>query len=199
MERRPKTVPLEQNPRGNRRHPRQTYSEDFRRSTLAGSTRQVSEFDPRGVVVAVVAHVAAFTVEAPQRFADFESGVRAIYTTVCDTVSDDTAVLQALFAEVLAKPNGIGSQLFRDRILPRITSTVGAWLQEQIRAGHCVDVPLSLLIPLLISPISVHLLARNRLIAAGAAVPDRHTVIEVMTTTFCNAVGTTSRHETSAS
>ena len=135
----------------------------------------------------------------PQRFTDFESGVRAIYTAVFDTVADDTAVLQALFAEVLAKPNGIGSQLFRDRILPRITSTIGAWLQEQIRAGHCADVPLSLLIPLLISPISVHLLARNRFSAAGASMPDRHIVIEVMTTAFCNAVGTTSRHETSAS
>ena len=103
----------------------------------------------------------------------FESGVRAIYTAVFDTVADDTAVLQALFAEVLAKPNGIGMQFFRDRILPRITSTVGAWLKEQIRAGHCADLPLSLLIPLLIAPISVHLLARPGLVAAGAPVPDR--------------------------
>ena len=37
------------------------------------------------------------------------------------------------------------------------------------------------LIPLLIAPISVHLLARGRLTAAGQAVPDRQTVIEAMT------------------
>lgn len=126
----------------------------------------------------------------PPPFADFESAVRAIYTAVFDTVADDTAVLQALFAEVLAKPNGVGTQFFRDRVLPRITSTVGAWLNEQIQAERCADLPLSLLIPLLIAPISVHLLARQRLIAAGKAVPDRQTVIGAMTSAFCSATST---------
>ena len=56
--------------------------------------------------------------------------MRAIYTAVFDSVADDTAVLQALFAEILAKPNGIGMQFFRERILPRITSTVGGWLND---------------------------------------------------------------------
>jgi AcrR family transcriptional regulator len=134
-----------------------------------------------------------------QRFADFESGVRAIYTAVFDTVADDTAVLQALFAEILAKPNGIGMQFFRDRILPRITSAIGAWLQEQIRVGHCADLPLSLLIPLLIAPISVHLLARHRLAAAGQPLPDRHTVIEAMTAAFSSAAAPTSHRTTSTS
>ena len=135
----------------------------------------------------------------PEWFIDFETGVRAIYTVVFDTVVDDTAVLEALFAETLGKPNGIGMQLFRDQILPRITATVGAWLGRQIDAGHCADVPLSLLIPLLISPISVHLLARHRLAAAGASVPDRDTVIDVMTAAFCGAVGLSSLTEGGAS
>ncbi|OBA92206.1 hypothetical protein A5662_21365, partial [Mycobacteriaceae bacterium 1482268.1] len=73
----------------------------------------------------------------PKRFSDFEIGVRGIYTAVFDTVADDTAVLGALFAEILAKPDGIGMQFFRDRILPRITATIGGWLQGQIDAGHC--------------------------------------------------------------
>jgi AcrR family transcriptional regulator len=132
-------------------------------------------------------------------FADFESGVRAIYTAAFDSVADDTAVLQALFAEILAKPNGIGTQFFRERILPRIASTVGAWLDEQISAGRCVNLPLELLIPLLIAPISVHLLARPRLIAAGQAVPDRHIVVEAMTSAFCGATATTSHRPTSTS
>jgi AcrR family transcriptional regulator len=126
----------------------------------------------------------------PDSTADFESGVQAIYTAVFDSVADDTAVLQAMFAEILAKPNGVGTQFFRDRILPRIASTVGAWLTEQIHAGRCADLPLTLLIPLFIAPISVHLLARPRLIAAGQAVPDRHTVIEAMTSAFCGATAT---------
>jgi AcrR family transcriptional regulator len=136
---------------------------------------------------------------APRPFDDFESGVRAIYTAVFDSVADDTGVLQALFAEILAKPNGIGMQFFRERILPRITSTVGAWLNEQIHAGRCADLPLTLLIPLLIAPISVHLLARPRLTTAGQAVPDRQTVIEAMTSAFCGAAATTSHRPASPS
>jgi AcrR family transcriptional regulator len=131
--------------------------------------------------------------EHPERFADFESGVRAIYTVVFDTVGDQAggiAVLEALFSEVLAKPNGVGAQLFNDRILPRITANVGGWLTSQIRAGRCADLPLSLLVPLLISPISIHLIARGRLTAAGVPVPDRQSVIDAMTAAFCNAVGT---------
>jgi AcrR family transcriptional regulator len=136
---------------------------------------------------------------APRPFDDFESGVRAIYTAVFDSVVDDTAVLQALFAEILAKPNGIGMQFFRERILPRITSTVGGWLNEQIRAGRCADLPLTLLIPLLIAPISVHLLARVPLTAAGQVVPERRTVIEAMTSAFCGAAATTSHRPASTS
>jgi AcrR family transcriptional regulator len=135
----------------------------------------------------------------PRPFDDFESGVRAIYTAVFDSVVDDTAVLQALFAEILGKPNGIGAQFFRERILPRITSTVGGWLNKQIRAGRCADLPLTLLIPLLIAPISVHLLARNPLTAAGQAVPERSTVIEAMTSAFCGAAATTSHRPASTS
>jgi hypothetical protein len=40
----------------------------------------------------------------------------------------------------------------------------------------------------LIAPISVHLLSRKRLVAAGAVVPDRQTVIDAMTSAFRNAV-----------
>ncbi len=131
--------------------------------------------------------------EQPDRFADLESGARAIYTVVFDTVKDQqggTGVLEALFAEVLAKPNGVGAQLFKDRILPRITENIGGWLASQIHAGRCADLPLSLLVPLLIAPISVHLIARGRLTAADVSVPDRQTVIDAMTAAFCNAVGT---------
>lgn len=131
--------------------------------------------------------------EQPERFAGLESGARAIYTVVFDTVGDEpggTGVLEALFSEVLAKPNGVGAQLFNDRILPRITANVGGWLTRQIQVGQCADLPLSLLVPLLISPISIHLIARGRLTAAGVPVPDRQSVIDAMTAAFCNAVGT---------
>lgn len=122
--------------------------------------------------------------------AEFADGVRAIYTTVFDTVATDIGVLEALFAEALARPDGAVMQLVRERILARITTAIGGWLDTQIRAGRCADLPLSLLLPLLISPISVHLIVRKRLIAAGRSVPDRLHVIETMTGAFCQAVGT---------
>lgn len=128
-----------------------------------------------------------------ERFIEFADGVRTIYTVVFDTVATDVGVLEALFAEALAKPNGTVMQLVRERVLPRITTTIGGWLDTQIQAGRCADLPLSLLLPLLISPISVHLIARKRLVAAGEPVPDRERVIETMTGAFCHAVGAATR------
>jgi AcrR family transcriptional regulator len=176
-----------------------------RRVGCAATSVYASFGDREGLLAAVFERHAPLPVVErmlaadPQRFADLESGVRAIYTAVFDTVADDAAVLQALFAEVLAKPNGIGMHFFRERVLPRITSTVGAWLNEQIRAGRCADLPLSLLIPLLIAPISVHLLARRPLTEAGEPVPDRHIVIEAMTAAFTNAAAPSSHRTTSTS
>jgi AcrR family transcriptional regulator len=176
-----------------------------RRAGCAATSIYAAFGDREGLLAAVFeAHAPLPIVEKllaqdPGRFSDLESGVRAIYSAVFDTVVDDTAVLQALFADTLAKPNGSGMAMFRDRIVPRITSTVGAWLDQQIRAGRCADLPLTLLIPLLIAPISVHLLARHPLTAAGQPLPDRHTVIEAMTAAFCRAAATTSHDQTSAS
>jgi AcrR family transcriptional regulator len=176
-----------------------------RRVGCAATSVYAAFGDREGLLAAVFEHhaplpvVEELLITDPQRFSDFESGVCAIYTAVFDTVADDALVLQALFAEVLAKPNGIGMQFFRDGVLPRIISTVGAWLKEQITAGNCADLPLSLLIPQLIAPISVHLLARPRLVAAGEPVPDRHTVIEAMTAAFCHAAAATSHRPASTS
>src|SRR5262245_56772819 len=101
----------------------------------------------------------------------------------------DVGVLEALFAEALAKPNGTVMRLLRERILPRITAIVGGWLAAQIRAGRCADLPLPVLLPLFVSPISVHVIARRRLVEAGRPVPDPDSVIETMTDAFCRAVG----------
>jgi len=128
----------------------------------------------------------------PGRFVEFSDGVRAIYTVVFDAVAADVGVMEALIAEALAKPNGSVMGLVRERILPRINATIGGWLRTQIQAGHCANLPLSVLLPMLIAPISVHLIARKRLIAAGEPVPDRSTVIETMTDAFCAAAGTSS-------
>jgi AcrR family transcriptional regulator len=128
--------------------------------------------------------------EHDERFADLTGGVRAIYTVIMDLTEADVAVLEALFAEALARPKGAVMGLLRDRIVPRIAATVGGWLATQVRAGRCADLPLPVLLPLFVAPLSVHVIARRRLVAAGSAVPDRDSVIEAMTEAFCRAVGT---------
>lgn len=131
----------------------------------------------------------------PQRFADLTGGVRAIYGVILDLADADVGVIEALFAEVLAKPNGAVMRLARERILPRIIATIGGWLATQARAGRCADLPVSVLLPLFVSPISVHLIARRRLVAAGAPVPDRDGVVDALTDAFCRAVGTGNRED----
>jgi AcrR family transcriptional regulator len=131
----------------------------------------------------------------PQRFADLASGIRAIYTVIMDLDDRDVGVIEALFAEVLAKPNGPVMRLAGERIVPRIVATIGGWLAGQARAGRCVDLPPSVLLPLFVAPVSVHLIVRRRLVAAGAPVPDRDGVVDAMTDAFCRAVGTGNREQ----
>jgi len=127
--------------------------------------------------------------DEPERFADLTGGVRAIYTVIMDLTDADVAVLEALFAEALARPNGAVMRLLRERIVPRIAATIGGWLATQVRAGRCADLPLPVLLPLFVSPLSVYVIARRRLVGAGLPVPDRHSVIDTMTEAFCRAVG----------
>jgi AcrR family transcriptional regulator len=125
----------------------------------------------------------------PDRFADLAGGVRAIYAVIMSLSDADLGVLEALFAEALARPSGTVMRLLRERILPRISATIGGWLATQVRAGRCADLPLPVLLPLFVAPISVHVLARRRLVEAGLPVPGQDSVIDAMTDAFCHAVG----------
>jgi AcrR family transcriptional regulator len=122
----------------------------------------------------------------PDRFTDLADGIRAIYAVIMDLDDADIGVIEALFAEVLAKPNGPVMRMARERIVPRIVATIGSWLATRVRA----DLPASVLLPLFVAPVSVHLIVRRRLVAAGEPVPDRDDVVDTMTAAFCRAVST---------
>jgi AcrR family transcriptional regulator len=125
----------------------------------------------------------------PERFADLAGGVRAIYAVIMNLDDADVGVIEALFAEALAKPNGTVMRLLRTRIVPRIAATIGGWLSAQVRAGNCADLPLPVLLPLFAAPVGVHVIARRRLAGAGLPVPARDSAIDAMTEAFCRAVG----------
>lgn len=172
--------------------------EEVARRVGCAVTSVHTQFDGRDGLLGAVfeRHAPLPTVERmftadPQRFADLAGGVRTIYTVIMDLADTDVGVIEALFAEVLAKPNGAVMRLARERILPRIGATIGGWLATQIHAGRCANIPPSVLLPLFVAPVSVHLMARRRLVAAGERVPDRDSVVETLTDAFCRAVGTT--------
>jgi len=144
-----------------------------------------------GLLVAVFEQYAPLaSVEAvlTKPYATFDTAVRAVYSAFFDALLAHADVAGALLAEVLAKPDGVVMHLARGHVVPRIHASVGAWLTSEIQAGRCRDLPLTLLLPLLIGPLSVHVLLRARLTAAGVALPDRDTVIDTMTQSFCQAV-----------
>jgi AcrR family transcriptional regulator len=121
--------------------------------------------------------VAALTVEAVTR------RVGCAATSVYAAFGDREGLLAAVFERHAPLP-----------VVERMLAT-----DPQRFADFESDLPLSLLIPLLIAPISVHILARRPLTAAGEPVPDRHAVIEAMTAAFTNAATSTSHRTTSTS
>lgn len=128
--------------------------------------------------------VAAQIADGDERFQRLESGVRAIYTAIFDAIATDGGVLEALVAEALAKPNGAVMRLVREHTVPRIVDSVGEWLRTQIANGSCRDLPLTELIPLLVAPLTVHLIVRQH----GGDQTDPETAIDTYTTAFCRAV-----------
>jgi AcrR family transcriptional regulator len=128
---------------------------------------------------------------------EFRVAVHAVYTRIFDTFEADLGVLEAMLSEALSKPDGLVMQLAREQFLPRIARTVGRWLMAEIAAGRCSPLHPTVLLPLLIAPIGLHLVARKRLLAAGAPVPDRGAVIDSLTDAFCRAVATTTERNDS--
>jgi AcrR family transcriptional regulator len=171
--------------------------EEVARQISCATTSIHTQFGGReGLLIAVFERHAPLPVveqllaSRTEPFETFEAGVRAVYTAVFDALESDQGVMEALVAEALARPSGDVMRLARERIIPRILATVGCWLTAEIEAGRCIRLPFSLLLPQLIAPVAVHMLARRRLVAAGVQVPDRQTVVDTVAGTFCRAVGT---------
>jgi AcrR family transcriptional regulator len=119
----------------------------------------------------------------------FDDAVRAVYAGLFEAMETDIGVIEAFLAESLARPNGLVMTLAQETLVPGIMGGLGAWLEVEIRAGKCRDLPLSLLLPLLIGPIGVHMMARRRMATRGLDVPSREEAIDAMTSAFCRAVG----------
>ncbi|SRR5579875_727050 len=91
---------------------------------------------------------------------DIEGRVLALYRVLIEAFGREPRVLPALFADLLARPDGPASRMLKER-MPRLLHGLGTLLAS--RVGKSSEVPVPLLIQLLAGPMILHLLMRPTL------------------------------------
>jgi AcrR family transcriptional regulator len=121
--------------------------------------------------------------------ADFCETVHQILAVVYDTVTAEPALLRALLAEALARPDSPTVHHLAQEFVPRAMGSLIEWLGKQIAAGHCRPWPLPVLAQALLAPMIVHATTRDLLLpVAGGWLPARAEAIECFSQAFCAAV-----------
>ena len=90
----------------------------------------------------------------------FQQTVAGFYQTMAAGLTREPRVATAMLADLLGNPYGPAARIFAE-YFPRARSSVGGWLEQQVRAGRIRDVPTPLLIELLIAPLVAHVLLRG--------------------------------------
>jgi AcrR family transcriptional regulator len=90
---------------------------------------------------------------------DLEQTVSDFYQTMAVDLTREPRVAAAMLADLLGNPNGPAAKLFA-RYFPRALSSVGGWLETQMRAGRIRNLPVGLLMQQLLGPLLAHLLMR---------------------------------------
>ena len=119
-------------------------------------------------------------------------GLRAIYSTILDTVLARPGLLAAVVADVAFRPDGPTAEYVRSSYLPRVTNVVVPWLEGLVKSGEVRPLPIPLLIQLMVGPIGAHVflgpvLART----AGLQPPSREEVCDGLIDAFMRAVART--------
>jgi AcrR family transcriptional regulator len=99
---------------------------------------------------------------AANRPEGLDDTIHRIYQILTAAFSRDPAVLPALFADLLARPDGPASRLVR-ATLPSLVVPFDALLTPHMRAGRLRALPLPLLVQLLVGPLVSHMLTRSAL------------------------------------
>jgi len=119
--------------------------------------------------------------------ASFEQTVAGFYRTMAEGLTREPQVVPAMLADLLGSPQGPAAQIFAD-YFPRARSSVGGWLEQQLRSGRIRDLPIPLVIELLIAPLVVHVLLRRAARETRWDVADLQHVCAVFTGAFLHAV-----------
>jgi AcrR family transcriptional regulator len=121
--------------------------------------------------------------------ASFADGVRAIVGAVLDAAEAEPALLRALMADALGRPDGPTARQVLTNYLPRAFGAANRWLAGEVAAGRIRPLPPAVLFQLLAGPLFLHMVARGFFPAmSGSALPPREDVIELFSEAFCRAV-----------
>jgi len=95
-----------------------------------------------------------------EEHADFASTVRHIYRQLARAFSREPRITPALLAESLARPNSPAIRSIVRHNAPRLLTSLGRWLSDEIEAGRIRDLPLPVLLHQFAGPLAFHLLFR---------------------------------------
>lgn len=121
--------------------------------------------------------------------AAFPERVRTVYTAIYDAATAEPALVGALLADVLGRPDGPSARQLMGVYLPRLLDSAGRWLSREVATGHCRPLPLPLLLQLLAGPMVLHVATRGPFErVAGMPAPSRDETIDLLTAAYCRAV-----------
>jgi AcrR family transcriptional regulator len=135
------------------------------------------QYSPRADLVSVCADPAA----------DLEQTVADFYGTTAASLTREPRVATAMLADLLGDPSGPTARIFA-RYFPQALSSVGGWLQAQVRAGRIRDIPLPLLLQQLMGPLLAHVLMQPLISQGAEDAADLEQVCSVFTSAFLRAV-----------
>ncbi|MDA0565101.1 TetR/AcrR family transcriptional regulator [Streptomonospora sp. S1-112] len=137
-------------------------------------------FERYGPVIDVEALAAA----PPERLADV---VRGVQRAVVHAFAREPRVVPAIFADLLARPQGPGTRLLGEA-MPRVFAGISTLLRPEIEAGRLRPLPMPVLIQLIIGPPAVHMMTRPALeTALGEHLPPVEESLDHFTESFLRA------------
>ncbi|OBJ50924.1 TetR/AcrR family transcriptional regulator [Mycobacterium sp. 1423905.2] len=124
--------------------------------------------------------------------ADLEATVRRIYRWLAGLLLQEPRVIVAVLTDALARPGQPSGQVLAEHGAWQMLTLLDRWLGQEVTAGRIRDLPRTLLIQQLVSPVAVHCMMRPGLTSAQSAVtvPALDDCCDVFTEAFIRAVAT---------
>jgi len=120
---------------------------------------------------------------------DLDDRVRRVYRSLAVVYLREPRVLSAVLAEALARPAGSAGQVLVEHGALRRLADLSRWLDDEVAAGRIRDLPRTLLVQQLISPISVHCMMRPGLTnVPQVALPEIEECCDIFAEAFVRAV-----------